>query len=500
MYRIRVVPTKSRSKAVQVVKRGGHKIEVVKHIGSARLTGEVEKLRKLAWNWIKRNNNQLALFEVQNPVELVSLDKMVLHSTVPRLIHLLYMQTIRLFGFDQLLPQVLLDLVFMRLVEPASKLASIQILAHEFGIKHSIATVNRKLTWLTGHKTAIEQKAAVYARKFLGFDFTLVFYDVTTMYFETFKADEQGGGLRRPGFSKDNKHQQPQIVLGLVVTKEGFPVEFKTFAGNKFEGHTLIPTLVQFRQRHQTDNLTVVADAAMLSHDNIGRLKQEGVGYIVGARLANLSASLIEKIATQLPHINQASIRIPVKGRGFLICQFSRKRYAKDKHETKKQVSKALRALKTPGKAIKRLKFIAQSKSKGKDLRFNSNLLEKAKKLWGVKGYYTDQKQLTNKQIIGYYHNLWQVEKAFRMSKTDIKARPIYHHKTQNIIAHLLICFMALCVAKHWEKQTNLSTKKLVQILKNIRDADFEDQSNGKRHIIKKKLTDQEKAIVEKLG
>jgi transposase len=121
-----------------------------------------------------------------------------------------------------------------------------------------------------------------------GFNYNLLFYDVTTLYFETFEEDE----LRKNGFSKDNKSNQPQIVIGLMVSKEGFPIAHEVFSGNTFEGHTIIPIIKRFIERNNVGNFTVVADAAMISADNINELIKNNLNYIVGARLANLPAAL----------------------------------------------------------------------------------------------------------------------------------------------------------------------------------------------------------------
>jgi transposase len=504
MFRVRKVPTKSNATAIQVVKSGGHDVKLVKHIGSAHSPQKINDLISLAHNWISNHNPQLPLFPQPPPSTLVSVDNLELVNTIPTLIHQLCMQSISLFGFDKLLSQVLLDLVFIRLVEPASKSASINLLSCDFGLVHKLKTLQRHLKNVANNKTAIEACAVTYAKKYLAFDFKVVFYDVTTLYYESFKADRVGEGVKLPGFSKDNKFNQPQIVLGLVVTKEGFPLEFRIFAGNKFEGHTLIPVLEQLKRHHQIKTLTVVADAAMISDANVKALKQKKLGYIVGARLASLGKATIKTIDSDLKRIDKQTIRLETSSKGWLICQFSKKRFAKDKHETKKQVERAKRALKQPGKAVKRLKFVKKQKRKGKDkqaeLQLNLQLLEKAKKLWGIKGYYTDQKDLTDQQVIDHYHSLWQVEKAFRISKSDLQVRPIYHRKTQNIMAHLIICFMALCIAKHWEMKTGTSIKKLIKILRNISDAQFQDRLTGKTFTLRRKLTPQETSIVENLS
>jgi transposase len=164
-----------------------------------------------------------------------------------------------------------------------------------------------------------------FAKEHYSFDFDIVFYDVTTLYFETFEEDE----LRKNGFSKDNKSQQPQILVALVVTKEGFPIAYEIFSGNTFEGHTLIPVIKDFIDRNKINTFTVVADAAMISSENIAQLTQHGLNYIVGARMGNLSAELLETVDKQIARQDDMSIRIKTE-LGDLICSYSSLRYRKD--------------------------------------------------------------------------------------------------------------------------------------------------------------------------
>jgi transposase len=483
---------------VQVVMAGGHKVRVIKHIGSSKDPQKIASLKVVANDWIERHSPQPGLFKKEETQSLVLADNLVLVSTVPALVHQLCLKDLSLLGFDQVVDRVVLDLVFIRLVEPASKKASVELLATRFGLKHSLRTVNRRLTQITGKKSAIEKKAVEYAKTNLGFNFSIVFYDVTTLYFETFKSDESGKGARQPGFSKDNKHQQPQIVIGLVVTQEGFPLGFRVFAGNKFEGKTMIPVLKQLQAKHQIKTLTVVADAAMISQDNIRLLEESNLGYIVGARMGNLGLKLIDQVSSQLNQQDGNAMRLKTV-KGWLICQFLKKRYHKDKSDTKKQVAKAKAGLKDKSKSGRRLKFIRCQKG-SPQLSFNKKLFEKTQKLWGIKGYYTNQDHLIDQEIINQYHNLWQVEKSFRMSKSDLKARPIYHYKTPHIVAHLIICFMALCLAKHWEFKTKLSIKKIITLLGNIHDAKIKDKLTKQTITLRRELTPEEKLIVEKLS
>jgi len=150
-------------------------------------------------------------------------------------------------------------LVTIRIIEPASKLRSLELLETYFNIKHRRQSLYEILPTILKLKDKIEELTINFAVKEFNFDFAIVFYDVTTLYFETFKSD----AFRKTGFSKDNKSQQPQIVVGLVVNKDGFPLAYEIFPGNTFEGHTLIPIINDLKKKHDIKNITVVADAAI---------------------------------------------------------------------------------------------------------------------------------------------------------------------------------------------------------------------------------------------
>lgn len=258
------------------------------------------------------------------------------------------------------------------------------------------------------------------------FNFDLVFYDVTTLYFETFEEDE----LRKNGFSKDNKSGQPQILVALLVTKEGFPVGYEIFKGNTFEGHTIIPVIKNFIKKNNVKEFTVVADAAMISSDNIAQLTQHEINYIVGARMGNLSTELLEMVDKQIDRQDGRSIRLKTQ-LGYLVCSYSSVRYRKDMYEMNKQIEKARQVIASPSKSRKQ-KF---TRANSQNLELNEELIEKTKKLLGIKGYYTnlEEQVADNKTIIERYHELYRVEQAFRISKSDLETRPIFHFKEQPI-------------------------------------------------------------------
>lgn len=439
---------------------------MVVHIGSAHSRAEILSLKKVAAQWIEKTSGQrrLLLDEDQSSRHLLPLDKCRYLGVRYVLLYEMLSRLLTLFKFHLVHNPLLFDLILIRIVEPASKLHSLELLEEYFGIKHSRRDLYRQLGAVANLKDQVEARILMMAKRHFHFDFSLVFYDVTTLYFESFAPDE----LRQCGFSKDNKANQPQVLIGLMVNADGFPVAYEMFAGNKFEGHTLIPVIAAFQRKHNIDRLTVVADAAMVSFKNMDELNKNSLGYIVGARLGNLPGNLFQRITGSLRQTASATIRLPTPY-GDLICSFSSDRFRKDKHEMEKQVRRATTAIKEPTKC-KRMKFLKNTGATRYEL--NLALIRKQEQLLGVKGYYTNlPPAMDDQSIIRHYHNLWRVEQAFRIAKCDLEMRPIYHFKEQTIRAHILICFMALAVSKYMELKTSKSLKHIIHSLKTVTDA-----------------------------
>jgi transposase len=262
-----------------------------------------------------------------------------------------------------------------------------------------------------------------------------------------------------------------------MVTQEGFPVTYEVFAGNTFEGHTLIPVIESFIKKHRVKNFTVVADAAMISSDNVQALKKAGIHYIVGARLGNLSEEIFKQMDQQLLRQDGRLTRISTDN-GFLICSFSLTRFRKDKHEMEKQIARANVLLQKPSQNRK-TKFV---KAQNQKLELNQELITKTTKLLGVKGYYTNltEDQVSSQTIIERYHDLYKIEQAFRISKHDLQTRPVFHFKEEPIRLHILICFMALAVSKCIELKTKTSLRAFLTQCKKITDARLLNKLTGK--------------------
>ncbi len=489
MFTVREIKTGSGKTAVQVVLRRYHQTEIIKHVGTGNNLEEISRLKILAHQFIREKEGLIPLFsdfgeENKNDLVLTSNLEIVGYKHTFAYDYLLKFYCLN--GFDQIDSEILKDLCLIRIVEPVSKRQSLLLLNEYFGKNHSLSILYKTVGKLAAFKDQAEQLAVSYAKNQLNFDFSMVFYDVTTLYFETFDSDPDTGeikGLRKCGFSKENKSNQPQILIALIVNGDGYPIATNVFEGNTFEGHTFIPTILALKEKYKINNLTVVADAAMLSRDNMDQLNKNGLGYIVGARLSNLKQGLAEKISAEIGGVTEKYFRTKIQqnGLGYLICDFSPLRALKDKSDRKKQLIKAQNQINNPARFLKRSRFVTEETKSV--FRLNEELIKQDELLDGIKGYYTNLESLDSQLIVSRYHDLWKIEKAFRIAKSDLLARPIFHRKKENIQAHVLIVFLALCVAKSIELKTGLSVGKIKENIWKVLDVEFKDKLTGKTFI-----------------
>jgi hypothetical protein len=341
--RIRIVKTASGAQAVQVVNYRNYRRKVLKHLGSAKTETELADLVLCAEEWIKAYQGQSSLFEEDTSSNILHLNQCELLGIYYGFFYETISSVQAQIGYSDFLHPLLHDLIVIRLLTPASKLRSIELLEQLFGLQHSRKNYYKLAPQWCALKKMAEEKVVAFATKEYGFNYDLLFYDVTTLYFEAFEEDE----LRKKGFSKDNKSDQPQIVVALIVSKEGFPIAYEIFEGNTFEGHTFIPTIQKFTKSSNIENMAVVADAAMISDENVAALKQANMHYIVGARLGNIATDLLAEIDARLARKDGDIIRLNTD-KGYLICSFSQRRYRKDKNEMEKQLQKAKDLIATP--------------------------------------------------------------------------------------------------------------------------------------------------------
>jgi transposase len=375
-------------------------------------------------------------------------------------------------GFDAVDDEAFQALVLGRVIEPTSKADTLRVLA-DIGVPApSLRTVFRSLARCieADYRGALATACLAHSASTAAGRASLVLYDCTTLYFETEIEDD----LRRVGMSKERR-VDPQIQLGLLVDAAGFPLEVVCFEGNKAETRTLIPTLQAFQDRHGVRDLVVVTDAGMLSAANLNAVEDAGFTFVVGSRISKAPYDLAAHFARHGDYFTDGQIleSSRVMGTGSsartrrVVYQYSFKRHKRDDKAINAMIERAEKVA-AGTRPLKKDRFV---KIDGATRAVDWALVARARRLAGLKGYVTniDPATMDGAAVIGAYHDLWQVERSFRMAKTDLRARPIFHHQRDSIEAHLTVVFAALAISRHLQDQTGVSIKKLVRTLRPLR-------------------------------
>ena len=475
---IRKNKNRSGTYSIQIVQKNNRSNKVIKTIGIAQTKREEDLLVLLAKTELERIQGHQSLF--------VEHDDLVVENFVNGISH----DHLQIVGSELILGKIydkigfpttgscnyFKNLVLCRLVYPGSKLKTVDYFRQHLNMDVRVYSVYRFLDELnTDLKPTIEQITFEYSKSIMGGKIGVVFYDMTTLYFEASEEDE----YRIPGFNKDGKHQQPQIMIGLLVSSHGYPIGYQIFEGNTSETKTLIPVLQTFQKKFNIDKPIVVADAALLSQKNIDALRTKGYEYILGGRLKNETNEIKANIIKL--QIKEGKPQELVTKNGRLIVSYSSKRAYVDKKNRDKGL-KRLEKKVSNGK-LKKEHINNRGYNKYLTLIGEVNIVidyEKyqADKIWdGLKGYITNTK-INKEKVIENYSQLWNIEKAFRISKTDLRIRPVYHRIKSRIEAHICICFAAYTVYKELERwlkinKIELSPEKAINEIKEIRQLKY---------------------------
>jgi len=508
-------------KSVQIVESfremGKVKQKIVKHVGVAHSEEQLQELKILARSMQihLENENDLSLFAPEDldkdllaskkstdnreieysdddyKVDIRSLNE---ESRITTGIHDIYGNLFDELKLDSIFDkkenkttiETFKNIVLARIAQPDSKSASVDILANNFGIKLDLSKVYRMMDRLDD--TAINRLNKLSydtTKKLFNDTIDVIYFDATTIYFESFTEDEGEDAIRKNGYSKDLKFNQPQVVLALMVTKEGLPIGYEAFSGDTFDGHTLIPSLKILRDKYDIDKVVYVADSGMFNNDNLEeleKLEEHAFNYIVGARIKNLSKDIKAKI---IDMSNYKKLNDEIKVANFtldngrkLVVTHSTKRAKKDYNDRAKGIEKLKKKL-LKDKSVKSnlsnqgyKKYLqledASQDSNNTHSKCDLNIIIdedkiKADAIWdGLKGLIVNEKStLSNEEILTQYNNLWQVEESFRITKHDLKIRPVYHWKPRRVKAHLAISYAAFMLARYLEHRVTVQYKKL---------------------------------------
>ena len=464
------VKTASGATAVQIVHKRGRRILSMDHVGSARDEVELALLLQVAHERMHAGQGQLPLGEdrpggrpVAGPV-VTATPSLVLWEALERVYTDL--------RFDVLGDRTFRQLVLGRIIEPTSKIDTLRVL-EEVGVwTPSISTVKNVLTRTVDRGYRDTLGVACYAHAAPTGHLAAVLYDLTTLHFETGKEDS----LRKVGMSKERR-VDPQVSVGLLCDPGGFPLAVHLFEGNKAETKTLIPVLKAFQDAHDVNDMIVVADAGMLSAANLLALEDAGFSFIVGSRAAKTPYDLAEHFRTKGNHFTDGQTLETARAMGVgkdqrrrrVVYQYRFKRSKNDDRAINAMIKKA-EDVAAGRRPLKRDRFVRiDGATKGVDW----GLVERARSLTGLKGYVTNigLEQMDGEQVVAAYQDLYQVERSFRMAKSDLRARPIFHRTRDSIEAHLTIVFAALAVSREAQQRTGTSIKKILNTLRPLRSA-----------------------------
>lgn len=526
------IRTKTSPKGLQKVQiveniRNGSRVQqkVLRHVGTAQDDLELEKLKQLA-AYIKakiEEERQPCLFPPEEMAHLslihrktpstppIQVEDLVEESRQILGVHDVYGQVYKDLGFDRILPvpsrqkvdnDYLKHLTMARIATPASKRKSVDLLNHDFGISLDLDRVYRLMDKID--ETCVQKLQNLslnHTQQTLAFfqeSIDILFYDATTLYFESFTQDD----LKQNGYSKDCKFNQPQVVLCLFVTTHGLPIGYEVFPGSTYEGHTLLTSLESLKNRFSIRNLVFVADSGLLNTDNLDALEKAGYTYIVGARLKNLTAALQDKVTdstryTQLcENMRTQTIELSKEEdekKKFLIVSHSQKRAFKDSHDRAKAIEslrKKMSKSSNPSSLISNYGYKKYLKIKGKaEVVLDEEKLLEQEKWDGLHGVITNSTTFKPQDIINHYKGLWQVEETFRVTKNDLKIRPIYHWTPSRIRAHIALCYMALCCVRHLEYRVSKNYEKLSpevirETLMSVQASVLRHKPSGQRYLL----------------
>lgn len=523
--------------AIQLVEsvriNGTPRQRIVRHIGTAANEEEEKALIRMAMAYkeqLIKERGQLKLFEddaieaidklarssqAKQPERLdVNLKNIVEEKRITTGIHQVFGQIFDRIGYNKILRypsrkkasvRLLKHVVLGRIAEPVSKRSTARILADEYGIKTQLTSIYRMMDFIDDRAIEkIQEKTFAYTKQLQGEELDVVFYDCTTLYFESFQQE----GLKQNGYSKDGKFNQTQIILSILVTKQGLPVGYQVYSGNTFEGNTLENAIKLVKGKYNIREVIFVADSGLISQKNIHELDSNGLSFIIGARIKNMNKEITRKILDKSDykplhtHVGEEGLlykQIPIDKHFTLTVTYSPERAAKDRYEREKALEKLksrLKKSKNPKELLNNFGYKKFIKVKGDaHLEIDEQKLKEAEKWDGLKGIISNTKKLTAAEQITHYAGLWQVEETFRISKHDLRFRPIFHWTDRRIKAHLAICFMALSIMRFAEYEIALRYKKLSPAeiryhLKKVQTSILKDNSTGKLYALPSKITE----------
>ena len=405
---------------------------------------------------------------------------------------------------------VLSLMIAERINEPCSKLQSsfnqneyIGFYPQSIPLHH----LYRTLDVLSSQEDLVKKHLFAQQRNLFSTVLDVVFYDVTTLYFES--QNETQGGLRQKGYSKDGKAHKTQVVLGLLVDKSRNPISYQIYSGHTYEGGTMIDALQQMKAHFTIDRVVVVADSAMIDKDNRGFMVKNGISYIIGDSIKSLGKTLKAALIDRQEHTSLGTAskevfsyrELTYKGRR-VICTYSSKRARKDAHQRQKLIDKASKWLEEPSKYKQAKKrgagrFIT-TRNDGEPIALDQTAIENDATYDGFKAIATTT-DLPVEVILSKYKDLFEVEHTFRALKSQLEIRPVFHWTDQRIKGHICMCFIAFTFINYLKNVTKLQYRQIVKAIDKMQASEIYDRKADSKVMLRSKIDQDQQVLIDKL-
>lgn len=536
---VRVKPKPNGKKSIQIVEsyRRADKVsqKILRHVGQAVTDREVEEMTRLAQSIINEmETEKQPCLPFLDPIKILKGNRQKKETSDTVKISTLREEQRIIDGIGDVFGKLYRDLkldrlisgthkdgqwnnilescVLARIANPVSKRRSASLLEADYGIKIPLEKIYRVMDHVADRESDIKQRIAQTTLSLFQEQVDVLFFDVTTLYFESIETDE----LRAFGFSKDCKFKEVQVVLALVTTTKGLPITYKLFPGNTYEGGTLVEVVKDLQTQYAINNILLVADRAMFNEENLSQMERLGIQYIVAAKLKALPKSLKSEILHS-EYNDQSTVigdelhwlkEFEYKSRRLVVGNSS-KRAEKDAADRQRLVDRLMKKVK--GDKIKVKDLIPNYGSKkyisieNGSASINQKKIEADAEWDGLHGVITNATDKTPSELLSRYRELWQIEEAFRISKHDLRMRPIYHWTENRIKAHIAICFLAFTLAKQAVyrialQQEPMSFEQIRNELLHAQSSVVIDLASKKNYIIPSHVTVNQKKLYQAFG
>jgi transposase len=534
---VRVKPKPNGKKSIQIVEsyRRADKVsqKIVRHVGQAATDREVEEMTRLAQSIItEMETEKQPSLPFLDPIKILKKNHQKKESSDSVKIKDLREEQRIIDGIGDVFGKLYKDLkldklisgthkdeqwndilescVLARIANPVSKRRSASLLEEDYGIKIPLEKIYRVMDHVANRESDIKQRIAQTTLSLFKQQVDVLFFDVTTLYFESIETDE----LRAFGFSKDCKFKEVQVVLALVTTTKGLPITYKLFPGNTYEGGTLVEMVKDLQIEYTINNILLVADRAMFNEENLSQMESLGIQYIVAAKLKALQKSLKYDILHSEYHAAVIGDELhwlkefEHKSRR-LVVGYSSKRARKDASDRQRLVNRLMKKVKGDKIQVKDLipnygskKYISVENGSAS---INQEKIEADAEWDGLHGVITNATDKTPSELLSRYRELWQIEEAFRISKHDLKMRPIFHWTENRIKAHIAICFIAFTLAKQAVyrvalQQEPMSFEQIRNELLHAQSSVVIDLASQKKYIVPSHVTVNQKKLYQAFG